>query len=141
MKKITFILGLLIASNSLAKGLDTPEQTKELCSLAAAQFGAGKIPESFNTLRDYWPLPEAELNNLSYQTTSQLEMVKGRFGNFLGSDFVRTKTAGLSFIQHTYVIKFQKHAARYMCVFYKPEKQWVINSIIWDDSTTLLFEQ
>jgi len=130
MKVIIIMFGLLIATSSFAKGLDTPEQTKELCSQAAAKFGAGKISESFNTLRDYWPLPEAEINNLSYQTTSQLQMVKGRFGNILGSDFVRTKIAGSSFIQHTYVIKFQK----------QPEKQWVINSVKWDDNTTLLFE-
>ena len=140
MKLITFIFGLLIATSSFAKGLDTQEETKKICSKAAAEFGAGKIPQSFNTLKEYWPLPKAELNNLSYQTTTQLQMIKDRFGEMLGSDFVSTKTAGSSFIKHTYVIKFQNHAARYFCIFYKPQKKWMVNSISWDDNTALLFE-
>jgi len=140
MKKLLILITILISSKSYASGLKTEADTKNLCVQAAKQFGTGKVKESFNTLKEFWPLPEQEIDNLSYQTTSQLQMVGGRFGELLGSDYISTQKAGNTFVKHTYVIKYQNHALRYICTFYKPKDLWVINSLTWDDETSLLFQ-
>ena len=139
MKLIITIFSLLIAANVNAASIANVESTKELCQKAAAAFGSGDAKKSFEILKPYWPLPAEELDNLAYQTESQLKMVASRFGAILGSDFVGTKIAGDSFVQHTYVVKFEKHAVRYICMFYKPKSEWVVNGVHWDDKTALLF--
>lgn len=115
------------------------EGTKQLCQKAADAFGAGNPKESFQILKAHWPLPSEEIDNMAYQTETQLKMLSARFGKSLGSDFVNTKIAGSSFVQHTYIGKFEKHAVRYVCVFYKPENEWVVNVVYWDDQTPALF--
>lgn len=67
-------------------------------------------------------------------------MIANRFGDIIGVDFVGTKTAGSSFIQYTYIAKFEKHAIRYVCIFYRPKDYWLVNSVYWDDKIQLLFD-
>ncbi|WP_206483505.1 hypothetical protein [Thalassotalea sp. G2M2-11] len=139
MKYVIGITTLLFCLNLNAASINSQEQTKEICGNAVEKFSKNKVSESFDSLRPFWPLPKAELDNLSYQTKSQLDMVSGRFGRILGSDFIKSQIAGTSFVQHTYAIKFEKHALRFVCLFYKPENKWVVNSVYWDDKTTLFF--
>lgn len=140
MKPLLFILTMFFSVSAYSLGLSTESEAKKLCDKSSYQFGQGQIKESFNTLKQHWPLPEEEITNLIYKTESQLQMVGSRFGTVLGSDFINTKKVGNSFVKYTYVIKYQNHALRYMCIFYKPQNLWVLNSVLWDDETKQLFE-
>jgi len=139
MKYGVFIGLLLVCVNLNAETLQTSQQTKDVCANAVESFSKNQVDESFNILRPYWPLPKEELDNLSYQTKTQLATVSGRFGSSIGSDFIKSQEAGASFIQHTYVVKFEKHALRFVCLFYKPKQDWVVNAVYWDDQTPMLF--
>lgn len=139
MRNIVGLVLLLFYVNSYAGSLENVQDTKELCQKAADTFGAGKAKESFDVLKPYWPMPKQEMENLSYQTETQLQMVSERFGEILGADFVDTKVAGTSFVRHTYIVKFEKHAVRYICLFYKPRDEWFVNGVFWDDQTPALF--
>lgn len=139
MKKIAVVLSIFLSISVTAEPIKDIEGTKQLCQKAADAFGAGNAKQSMEILKPHWPLPVEEIDNLAYQTESQLKMVSSRFGEILGADFVGTKVAGTSFVQHTYIGKFEKHAVRYICVFYKPKKEWVVNSVYWDDQTPALF--
>jgi len=137
--KYGLLVGILMCFNSNAEALQTLEQTKNLCSNAVESLSKNQVSESFDILRPHWPMPKEELDNLSYQTKTQLATVSSRFGNMIGSDFIKTQEAGSSFIQHTYVVKYEKHALRYVCLFYKPKQEWVVNAVYWDDQTPMLF--
>jgi hypothetical protein len=139
MKYLLTIATIIFSLNGYSETLETIEDTKSLCQKAADQFGSGDSTGSFQTLKEYWPLPPQEIDNLAYQTETQLKTVSERFGKILGADFVSTKVAGTSFVQHTYIGKFEKHAIRYICVFYKPKNKWVVNAVYWDDQTPALF--
>ena len=140
MIKLLLILGLaFISANTYAKDLLTVESTKNKCAQGAQLFGENQVKDSFYALAKYWPLPQAEIDNLVYQTNSQLGMVASRFGDILGSDYIKSEVAGDSFVKHTFTIKFEKHAIRYLCVFYKPKNKWLVNSIKWDDTIDLIF--
>lgn len=139
--KMMLLLGLMaISIIASAKSLKTIKDTKSLCNSAADAFGKGDVKKAFGILEPYWILPKEELKNLTYQTESQLKMVGTRFGASLGHDYIRSEEAGASFVKHTFVGKFEKHAVRYMCIFYKPKDHWVVNSVYWDDNTPALFE-
>jgi kynurenine formamidase len=141
MKPIIAMLLLVVASSSsTASELTEPQETLVLCENSVSLLSHGQVSETFDLLKPYWPLPEAEMDNLSYQTKSQLDMVSKRFGKAIGTDFIRTQKAGNSFLKHTYILKYEKTAIRYICIFYKPKKTWLVNSITWDDKTVLLFE-
>jgi hypothetical protein len=139
MKNGVVMVFLILSFNLKAETLKTTSETKSLCGDAVEYFSKNQVKESFNILRPYWPLPKQELDTLSSQTKTQLATVSGRFGNSVGSDFIKTQEAGSSFIQHTYAIKFEKHALRFVCLFYKPKKDWVVNAVYWDDQTPLFF--
>ena len=140
MKFKISIISMVFCASALGATLDNSNATKELCGSAVDAFSSGNPRNSYEILREHWPLPDEEITNLAYQTESQLKMVSSRFGKILGADFVGTKMAGSSFIEHTYIAKFEKHAVRYICVFYKPKDNWLVNSIYWDDKTQLLFK-
>ena len=134
------IFSMLWCFSANAASITDIKETKNICQNAAEIFGRGNAEASFETLKPYWPLPKEEIENLSYQTASQLKMVSSRFGKILGADFVSTQTVGNSFVRHTYLIKFEKHAIRYMCTFYKPKNKWLVNAVVWDDKIAPLFK-
>ena len=126
------INGILLASICFcvsANTLTTANQTRSLCQTAVNHLSKGNVNQSFNSLKPFWPMPAAELDNLAYQTRSQLNMVSSRFGKPIGIDYIRTQKAGQSFLKHTYIVKYEKHALSYMCVFYKPNDSWLVNSV------------
>jgi hypothetical protein len=140
LNKTVLLLAIFFSLTATADPIKSVDGTKRLCQKAADAFGAGDPKKSMEILKPHWPLPVEEINNLAYQTENQLKMVSSRFGEILGADFVGTKIAGNSFVRHTYIGKFEKHAVRYICVFYKPKEEWVVNSVYWDDQTPALFD-
>lgn len=140
MKIVMLFLFFFAATFAYAADLSTEAQTKEVCSSAVKKFAAGEIDAAFESMLPYWPLPKEELMNLGYQSKSKLGMVEDRFGSALGTEFVRTVAVGESLISHVFLIKREKHALRFSCIFYKPKDKWLVNSMNWDDSLKSLFE-
>lgn len=138
MKLKAAFIAMLLPLSATAADLTTVDETRAECSQAARLFAAGQYDAAYRGLAPYWPLPEQEILNLGYQTKTQLEMVTPRFGASLGEEHVETITAGRSLVRHTYLIKHERHALRFSCVFYKPADAWLVNYIIWDDKAQAL---
>ena len=96
--------------------------------------------EAYDAVKPYWPLPAVEIDGLANQMNTQWPMVKQRFGTSLAIEFVHTKKVADSFVEYTYLQKFERHALRWVIVLYKPADHWLINAVSWDDSVSLLFE-
>lgn len=142
MKIQTAALVALLAAPlcASAEPLNTTDQTQAVCAQAATLFAAGQYDQAYQSLVPHWPLPEEEILNLGYQTKTQLGMVASRFGPSLGAEHVESVMAGKSLVRHTFLIKHQRHALRFACVFYKPADAWLVNFIIWDDKPQALLE-
>ncbi|MGF1703589.1 hypothetical protein L4D09_25175 [Photobacterium makurazakiensis] len=115
--------------------------TKELCHSSAKLFEKGKMKDLADILVPHWPINQEEINKLVHQGMSQFELFTFRSGSALGTEFIDTREVGSSFVMHTYAIKFEYHAMRYNCIFYKPKDEWVVNTINWDGKLELLFNQ
>ena len=139
MSKYLCIFVLVVTTNVFADPMKDVQATRNLCQKAADAFAEGSPKKSMDLLKSSWPLPVEEVDNLAYQSETQLKMVASRFGKNLNAEFISTRTIGNSFSQHVFIIKFEKHALRYMCTFYKPSDAWLVNNISWDDKVTLLF--
>ncbi|WP_161602042.1 hypothetical protein [Aliiglaciecola lipolytica] len=98
------------------------------------------VYSDFEILKPYWNLSEDDLKKLAERSHRQLESVSENIGSPLKQyEFVMTKTAGASLVQHSYMVKFDSTAIRYVCVFYKPEDTWYVHSVNWDNLVSLLF--
>lgn len=133
MKRLAMAIALLVSGAASAETANTVEKTQAICGGAAELFASGQHDKAYESLLPYWPLPEQEIQNMGYQTKTQLGMVGARFGESLGAEHVETIAAGDSLIRHVYLIKHERHALKFSCVFYKPKESWLVNAILWDD--------
>ena len=120
-----------------APGLATDAQAKALCASAAEQFGKGDVTGAFKAMSAHWPLPSDELDALAIQSKTKLGLVSARFGSYVGLEHIRSQAAGESFSRHLFAIKYERHALRFSCAFYRPHDKWLINNVKWDDSAVL----
>ena len=106
----------------------------------SAKLAKGEYSTAIELMRPYWPMPQAEIQNLSYQTESQLGMVSTRFGAVVGAELVADEKVGKSLIKHTLILKFENHAVRWFIVYYKPKNGWQIDAVVWDDKLHEVFK-
>jgi len=139
MKVQALALALVVPLAGHASALSTIDATKQACAEAAEKFASNQPDFAYSALMPYWPLPEEEIQNLGYQTKAQLAMVGDRFGAMIGAEHVKTTIAGQSLVKHVFLIKREKHAMRFSCVFYRPGKDWLVNAVVWDDKPQNLF--
>ena len=133
MRKQVLSIALLVSGAASAETATTTEQTQAICGGAATLFASGEHDRAYESLLPYWPLPEEEIQNLGYQTKTQMGMVGDRFGQSLGAEHVETIAVGNTLVRHIFLIKHEKHALKFSCVFYKPKDRWLVNTILWDD--------
>lgn len=116
-------------------------ETRQLCDAAVAQVAAQQTMQAFGLLSPYWPLSADEIRRLADQTQSQLAQLTANFGPVVGYEWVRSREAGKSLVQHLYLVKMQHHGLRIGCTFYKPVQAWQVHTVFWDDQIDALFEQ
>ena len=133
MKFQFLLLGLLVPTVALADGLTSTDQTQKICAQSAEKFASGDPDGAYALLANYWPLPKEEIQNLGYQSKTQLGMVSARFGAPVGAEHAQTTLVGQSLVKHLFLIKFENHALRFSCIFYKPRNKWLVNAVIWND--------
>jgi len=140
MKIFLLFLGLFVSGSALSESLSSENDTKAVCKNFSAAVMDGKVTDAFSSLKEFWPLPEEEVDNLAYQTERQLNSVAGRFGEPIGISYLRARHAGDSLIEQTFIGKFQKTVIIVVCVFYKPDEVWFVNAVYWHDQVQNLFE-
>lgn len=142
MKRFIFalVVNLLFVLSSHAVSIKSEEDAKKLADDFMVAIGSGLYKEAFQKVKPYWPLPEAEIDNLAYTTESQLTMVEGRFGKLIGQEYIQSNRIGTSYVRYIYIQKFTNHATRWLIMFYRPSDEWKINIIMFDDNLETLFE-
>ena len=96
---------------------------------------------AFNDLRSVWLFSPGELDALLSTTVNQRTTVAERFGESLAYAFVRQETLAGSLLRLTYVELTERHALRWVFLFYKPGDTWTLNSVMWDDDVDALFKE
>ncbi len=137
--RLLTLAALLVPAALAAESLASPAEARKLADRVVALFVEEKIVEGYELLKPYWPLAPVEIDSLANQTGTQWPVVKQRFGASLGSEFIGVRQAGQSLVELVYLHKFERHAIRWVFVFYKPADRWLINGVSFDDSIELLF--
>ncbi len=122
-------------------GLGSIADTKTLCAEAAQLFAEGKVDAAFERMAVHWPLPQAEIDAAALTSKSQQDIIRSRFGAAIGVEELRSVEVGASFVGHLFALKYENHAMRFSCRFYKPHDKWLVNSFNWDDEAMVSFGQ
>lgn len=144
MKKIVLISLLLVFTFSLSaqsKTLSNQTETQKLSKEVANLFNDNKIPESFQILEQYWPLPKNEMDALQEKTIKYMNILETRFGKRLGVSKIKDENISDIALRETYILRYTYSAIRIVFTYYRSENGWFINSFKWDDSFEQEFEK
>ena len=132
---------LIVFPLTAFSALKEEEETKAHAERVVKLIVDGNFESAFKEAHKHWPLPEEEVNNLAYQTRSQLTSLAGRFGYVIEDEWMKTDKVGGAFIRHQFIVKYQHHALRWIFIYYKGEDMWQLNNLTWDDKIELLFSE
>lgn len=140
IKLISIVWLLLTAPLLLAQAMESPQQTRTLSDRIISHFIKKQFDEGLTLAKPHWPIPEAEIDVLGSKIKTQWPIVDQRFGQAIGSEFIKSIEIGDSLLRYYYLHKFKNHAIYWQITFYKPESQWVMNSIVFKDDLDILFK-
>ena len=141
MKKIMTLLILMVFScSAFASGFKTEKEIRNFTDKMMDQFLVKKFDEALNSAKSYWPIPSVEVDSMSNQISQQWPIIDQRFGQSISKEFIKEKRIGKSFLRYYYLHKFENHSIYWQFDFYKPRKEWKINSITFLDTLGRLYE-
>lgn len=133
-RNILLTVCVLSAFNTIwAQPVPTKADLRKITDQIMDQMGRGGIDAGFKLLKPRTIVPEAEFDAMVGQAKLQIPMIAQRFGDPLGSEFIREECAGQSVIKFTYISRYDRHALRWRFYGYRGSKGWVINTFAFDD--------
>lgn len=139
MNKIIKVIFLLISASAFSQGMNNVSDTRKLADSMVELFIQKEFQQAIDLAKPHWPLAKVELDVLVNQITGQWPIVDQRFGDAIGSEYVKSEAIGKSFIQYYYLHKFQNHAIYWKISFYKPKDIWVVNNLLFLDKLDPLY--
>ena len=141
MRTLTIIFALFLGAQTVyADTLKDVSETKSLSSEIMQYFLKEEFVKGLDKAKAYWPLPPVEIDGLANQINTQWTLVKQRFGESTGIEFIREERLGDSFTRYFYLHKFENHAIYWSFTYYKPKSGWLINSVNFQDNLEFLFQ-
>lgn len=140
MRALVVILILLLSQPLYAEDLKNLSEVKSLSKKMMEMFIREDFKGGLDIAKKYWPLSPVEIDNLANQIQLQWSVVKQRFGNTIGYEFIKEEKIGNSFVRFFYLQKFEKHAIYWIFTYYRPKNRWIINQISFKDDLDPLFE-
>ena len=127
--RLCVIITLIVSSRfALAESTATPDELRMVTDQVMEHVGAGDIVGGLKLLKPFTIVPDAEYEAMVGQAKLQLPVMKARFGEQLGYEFLKADVIGQSLIRYTYIDKFARHATRWLFYCYKGKAGWVVDS-------------
>ncbi len=114
-------------------GIIESSDLKEKCNKIMTFVGNGKLKGAFDEMSKYTWLPSNEMDSAYDATKKQLDLVRNRFGTFIGYEFIKQEIISESLVKFTYIAKCENHALPWYFVFYKGQSKWTLNYFFWND--------
>lgn len=139
MRLVIFIAILLMSLTTLADTLKDKDAAKALVKSVMDSVEKKQPVEALGLIKPYLITPSSEFEVMSEQMKLQLPMIEQRFGKTLGVEFIGSDEVGESLMLISYIQKFEKHFMCWRFYFYKPSKEWVLNTFFTDDKIQAMF--
>ena len=129
----------LAASIAHADTLKTEADLKPFAERVMASVSNSGIAVAFNVMKPYTTLPDAEFKAALLASETQRDQFGARYGKSIGYEFVSQKKLGDSLVRIVYLEKTEKHAYPWLFHFYRTRAGWVLDSFLWNDQASQLF--
>jgi hypothetical protein len=140
MNRLIFIIFIFISFNANADGFKSPDETKKFSDLMINTIYKEQFKKAFNSAKPYWPIPSVEIDGIVNKINQQWPIISQRFGKPMGVEYIRKETIGKSFIRYYYLHKFTNHAIYWQLDYYKANKNWKLDKVLFKDDLDVLFE-
>lgn len=122
-----------------ADSLPTREAARALTDSVVAAVASGDFEGGLRLMQPYSVVPAAEFESAMAAAREQWPEIERRFGAPVGHELIRDELAGKSIYRVVQILKFERHATRFMFVFYRPRNAWFLNTYSFDDQLQGLF--
>ena len=137
---LIFWVACVAGSPAYSETLKDVRATETLSKTVADLIAVGRIDDAYGHLRTYWPIPKHEIDTLIYTVKWQRPAIAARFGKSLSMERAGTQVLGDSFVRYVFLEKYERHAIAWAFTFYRPRDSWVVNSAIYTDEFSAMFE-
>lgn len=114
------------------------QEIRKACDDIMSHIGNGDLDSGFRVIEKYTWLPEKEIDNALEASKPQLELIKNRFGDFIGYEFVSEEFISPSLVHYVYLAKCSNHMLVFTFTFYKATDSWTLNNFLWNDNIATL---
>lgn len=144
MKKayvLIFCLLLLgVAQAGWSENSRTSSGVKEICVNFLEQISGGTYNEAFSYIKTFpHSIGEQEFSELEISTIQQSPTIKSLYGRALDIQLIKEAYASQIAMKLVYVVVREHIPIRWQFVYYKPEQEWILVSILFDDDMEKLF--
>jgi hypothetical protein len=141
LRYLISLIFVLVASVSFAqtRTFGSPAEARKLADSIMSNVGRGKYDVAWKEMRPAAIVPPTEFDAFTAQFASQQSTLALRYGKPTGFEFIRDQQVGASLLKLQYIAKFERAAMRWIFLFYRTEKGWVLTDFKFDGNTLALF--
>jgi hypothetical protein len=111
------------------------EDTREAAEGVVAALATNNIAGAIKQMRAFSPLPEQQLDVFEAQFAGQMAEIRRRVGDGMEHEYLRSDELGARLIRHQFLIHHARAPMRWVLVFYRSTRGWVLNDVRFDGST------
>lgn len=143
MAHFRLIFALLLLTSSVVAAqtryLTSIEEVRKTSEGIVASVAAGNYAGAIKELRPFSVIPATDFDVFEAQFNSQLANLLRQFGSATGYEFVREEKMGTRLARQQFLVFHEKSALRWVFIFYKTEKGWVISHFAFDGNAMSFF--
>ncbi|MFH2142070.1 MAG: hypothetical protein ABIJ97_06595 [Bacteroidota bacterium] len=128
MKKIISII-ILLFSLSFVYSQSSPEELTSKFFELYQKEGASKAVEYVFSTNKYMD----KNSDILVQIQSRLNQLVNLVGNYNGYELVQSKYIGESYLQQSFMLKYDRQPIKFIFLLYKPKDVWQIQNLRFDD--------
>lgn len=142
MHRILLTLAFLSVSftaSAQSKFLSSAPDAKRTAEGIVASIAASNFLGAWKEMKPLSVVPTSEIEVFEAQFNSQAENILRRFGSPIGYELVREESLGTSLVRYQFLVRHEKAPLRWMFVFYRAEKGWVMTDFKFDGNASSFF--
>ena len=143
MARPTSFFALLLIASSVATAqtqhLASLDEARKVSEGIVASIAAGNYGGALKDLRPLSVIPSTDFDLFEAQFNSQQAGLLRQFGSAAGYEFIRDEKLGTRLAKLQYLVFHEKSALRWILIFYKAEKGWVISHFAFDGNAMTYF--
>lgn len=138
MKRIclpVFIILLLVTAQfGWSENSTTSAGIMEICEKFLEEIGDGRYNDAFSYIKTYpHSIGEQEFSELEISTIQQSPTIRNLYGRVLDIRLIKEEYGSNVVMKLVYVVVREYIPIRWEFVYYKPAKNWLLVSILFDD--------